>query len=61
MRNGRQYLRYDASTRCAVCDGKFALVRYHAWQTFLCSRKCSDRFKARQDDDRRWIGRFQSV
>jgi hypothetical protein len=61
MRNGRQYLRYDAAKRCAVCDGKFGLIRYHAWRTSLCSKRCADRFKARQDDDRRWIRRLQSV
>ena len=45
--------------RCAVCDGKFGLVRYYSWRTPLCSRKCVDRFRARRQSDRNWMGWLQ--
>lgn len=44
--------------RCAVCDGKFGLVRYYAWRKPLCSKKCVERFATRRQDDRDWVGRF---
>jgi len=46
----------DKATRCAVCDGKFGLVRHYSWRTPLCSRTCVDRFKARRHSDRNWMG-----
>lgn len=61
MRNSPRYLRHDAAKRCAICDGKFGLIRYHAWRTVLCSKRCADHFKARQEDDRRWLRRLQVV
>ena len=45
--------------RCAVCDGKFGLVRHYSWRTPLCSRKCADRLKARRQSDRNWMGWLQ--
>lgn len=45
--------------RCAVCEGKFGLVRHHWWRTPLCSRKCVDLFKARRQSDHNWMGWFQ--
>jgi hypothetical protein len=42
--------------RCAVCDGKFGLARHYSWRTQLCCRKCVDRFKARRESDRHWLG-----
>jgi hypothetical protein len=44
------------ATRCAVCDGKFGLVRHYSWRTPLCSRKCVDRFRVRRQSDRCWVG-----
>lgn len=41
--------------RCAICDGKFGLVRYYSWRTQLCSRKCVDRFRARRATDGNWL------
>ena len=38
----------DKTMRCAVCEGKFGLVRHYSWRTPLCSWKCVDRFKARR-------------
>jgi hypothetical protein len=51
--------RSDRAPRCAVCDGKFGLVRYYSRRTALCSRKCIDRFRARRASDRNWLGRLQ--
>jgi hypothetical protein len=59
MRNSPQHLWNGAATRCAICDGRFGLIRYYSWQTALCSRKCADRFKLRREDDRRWLHRLQ--
>ena len=49
----------DKAMRCAVCEGKFGLVRHYSWRTPLCSRKCVDRFKARRQSDHNWMGWFQ--
>ena len=49
----------DRATRCAVCDGKFGLVRHYSWRKPLCSRKCLDLFKARRQSDRNWMGWLQ--
>jgi hypothetical protein len=61
MRNGPQYPRDSAARRCPVCDGKFGLVRRYSWRTALCSKKCVDRFRARQEGDRRWLRRLQAA
>jgi len=45
--------------RCAVCEGKFGLVRHYSWRTALCSRKCVDRFRARRQSDHNWMGWLQ--
>jgi hypothetical protein len=58
MRNDLQYRRKDAAKRCAICDGKFGLIRHYSWRTALCSRKCVDRFRSREEADRRWLLRF---
>ncbi|TWB49384.1 hypothetical protein FBZ94_113119 [Bradyrhizobium sacchari] len=44
--------------RCAICDGRFGLVRYYAWRRPLCSKKCVERFATRRQDDSEWVGRF---
>ena len=49
----------DRATRCAICEGKFGLVRHYSWRTALCSSKCVDRFKARRQSDRNWLGWLQ--
>jgi hypothetical protein len=41
--------------RCAVCSGRFGLVRYYAWQNTICSKKCAGRLTARRENDRRWL------
>jgi hypothetical protein len=46
--------------RCAVCDGKFGLIRHYSWRTPLCSKKCVDRFRARRANDRNWLSWLQT-
>ena len=59
MPNSSESLRSGKATRCAVCDGKFSLVRHYSWRTPLCSKKCVDRFRARRASDCNWLGRLQ--
>jgi hypothetical protein len=61
MRNSPQHPGNDAAKRCAICEGKFGLIRYYTWRTALCSKKCEDRFKARREDDRRFLPRVQAA
>ena len=56
MRSSPQHLRNDSANRCSICDRKFGLVRHYSWRAALCSRKCCDRFKAREEGDRIWLG-----
>jgi hypothetical protein len=58
MFNSSQNLRHNQAKCCALCDRKFGLVRYYSWRTPLCSRKCVDRFKARQARDHDWLRRL---
>ena len=59
MPNCSESLRFDKATRCAVCDGKFGLVRHYSWRTQLCSKSCVNRFRARRESDRNWVGWLQ--
>jgi hypothetical protein len=61
MRNSPQYPWNGAAKRCEICDGRFGLTRHYCWRTAFCSKKCADRFKARQDDDRRWLHRLNAA
>ena len=61
MPNSPRYLRTGDATRCAICGGRFGLIRHHSARTSFCSRKCVDRFKARQRCDRRWILGLQTA
>ena len=45
--------------RCAVCDGKFGLVRHYSWRTALCSGKCVNRFRVRRQSDNNWLNWLQ--
>ena len=49
------------AARCAVCDGKFGLIRHHSWRTHLCSKKCVDRFRARRASNRNWLSWFRTA
>jgi hypothetical protein len=59
MPNRSESLGSGRATRCAVCDGKFGLVRLYSWRTSLCSKKCVDRLRARRESDRNWVGWLQ--
>ncbi|MCU1252030.1 MAG: hypothetical protein JWQ49_5059 [Edaphobacter sp.] len=59
MPNFSESLRSGRATRCAVCDGKFGLVRHYSCRTPFCSKKCVDRFRARRESDRTWVGWVQ--
>lgn len=61
MCNHLQYRRNDSAKRCAFCDGKFGLIRHYSWRTALCSKMCVDRFKSREESDRRWLLRLHAV
>src|ERR1700682_1035723 len=61
MGNSPQYLRDGAAKRCAICDGKVGLVRHYCLRTALCAKKCGDRFRARQEGDRRWLRRLRAA
>ena len=59
MPNRSESIGSGRATRCAVCDGKFGLVRHYSQRTPLCSGKCVDRFRARRASDRNWLPRLQ--
>lgn len=45
--------------RCAVCGGKFGLIRHYCCRTALCSKTCVEHFKHRRQDDNRWLWQFR--
>jgi hypothetical protein len=55
MRNHVQFHREEAVNRCAICSGSFGLVRHYSWRAALCSKKCVNRFRSREENDRRWL------
>ena len=55
MRNTSPHSRDGAAKRCPICDGRFGLVRHYFRRTPLCSKRCIDRFRARQETDRKWL------
>jgi hypothetical protein len=61
MCNHLQYRRKDAAKRCAICDGKFGLIRHYSWRKALCSKMCVDRFKSREESDHRWLLRLHAA
>ena len=61
MRNSAHHHWNGEGKRCAICDGRFGLIRHYVCRTSLCSRKCADRFKVRRDEDRRWLRRPQAA
>jgi hypothetical protein len=61
MHNDPSQHQHDTAKRCAVCEGRFGLVRYYSWRTALCSKKCVDRFRARREGDNRWLRRFRAA
>jgi hypothetical protein len=61
MRNNPRNRWNGGAKRCAICDGRFGLIRYYAWHTALCSKRCAERFKTRQEADRRWLPRVEAA
>ena len=59
MSNCSESRRSGGAARCAICDGKFGLVRHYSWRTQLCSGKCVGRFRARRERDLNWVGWLQ--
>ena len=59
MPNRSESIGFGRAARCAVCDGKFGLVRYYSRRTSLCSKKCVGRFRARRASDCNWLGWLQ--
>ena len=59
MSNYTENLRHGKATRCAVCEGKFGLIRHYSWRTPLCSKRCVDRFRARRESDGNWLSWLQ--
>jgi hypothetical protein len=59
MPNCSESLGTGRAARCAVCDGKFGLVRHYSWRTALCSKKCVDRLRARRASELNWLPWFQ--
>jgi hypothetical protein len=55
MPNRLESRRHGSAAQCAVCDGKFGLVRYYSWRSPLCSKKCVALFRARREGDRNWL------
>ena len=56
-----QHQPHGRVARCALCDGRFGLIRYYRFRTALCSRKCVEHFKARREGDCHWLWRFQAA
>jgi hypothetical protein len=50
-----QQVQRGAAKRCAVCGGKFGLIRHYSWRTALCSNKCKDHLRSRRDNDHKWL------
>jgi len=61
MLNRSRHHQHDHAKRCAVCVGKFGLIRHYSWRTAVCSKKCLDRFKARRASDTEWLCRFRAA
>lgn len=55
MQNSSHHSRAGSVKCCAVCGGKFGLIRHYWWRTALCSKKCIDRFNARREADHQWL------
>ena len=53
MRSNSQHRQDVTAKHCAICNGRFGLIRHHCWQTALCSKRCVERLKARQEGDRK--------
>lgn len=57
MHKNHQKISGASGKRCAVCGGRFGMVRHYMWRAALCSRNCCERFRIRELSDLRWLGR----
>ena len=61
MLKSSQHVQNGAVNRCAICGGKFGLIRHYSWRTALCSKNCVDRFKIRRESHRKWLHLFRAA
>ena len=61
MLNNPLSVQHGAATRCAMCGGKFGLIRHYSWRTALCSKNCADRFRIRRESHRKWLHLFRAA
>ena len=54
-----QHFETAAAKRCAMCGGKFGLIRHYSWRSAFCSKKCAGRSKLRRESDRNWLRPFK--
>lgn len=58
MCNGNERLEHRKPGKaCALCGGKFGLIRYYSFRTVLCSKQCLACSRARHERDRHWLFR----
>jgi len=55
MRNNSHDFHGGSGRCCAICGGKFGLIRYYSWRMALCSKRSVDRFKSRREADQKWL------
>jgi hypothetical protein len=48
-------------TCCAICGGRFGLVRYYSCWKAICSKRCAGRFWDRRENDRKWLMPFADL
>lgn len=61
MRNSSHASRHISTRCCAICGGKFGLIRHYYWRTALCSKKCVEHFKIRREADYEWLRRVATA
>jgi hypothetical protein len=61
MVDSSQSAQHGAPRRCAVCGRPFGLIRHYSWRTPLCSMKWVEHLKARREEGRKWLRRFQTA
>lgn len=61
MSKDHQKLQRNTVKRCAICAGKFGLIRYYSSRTALCSKRCVEHFKSRCEADSNWLRRLPAA
>lgn len=61
MSKEHQKLQRNTVKRCAICAGKFGLIRYYSSRTALCSKRCVEHFKSRCEADSNWLRRLPAA